>query len=1055
MRHRWTCGHIAAVLVAGLVLTATASAQYSVYGKNKVQYKSFEWEFIQSDHFDVYYAQDGYELATFAVEAAEDAYRSIQRLMRYEIKDRIALIIYNSHNEFQQTNVIGEYLEEGVGGVTELFKNRVVVPFEGNYQQFRHVIHHELIHAVVNDMFYGGSIQALLSSRAPVTLPLWMNEGLAEYAALKWDTNSDMFIRDAAINNYLPPIDFLGGYFAYRGGQAVWNYIATKYGEPKIAEILSRIKGTRSVDQGLKATIGLTVKELSERWQKEMKVQYWPDVAKREEPTDFAHKRLTDHRKDGNFYNTSPAISPQGDRFAFLSDRNDYFDVFVASTIDGEVLDKVVDGQRTNDFEELKLLTPGIDWSPDGKRIALTTKAGERDAIILIDVESGRREKIDLDLDAVYSVDWSTDGHSLVFQGVKAPQSDIYTYDLRTKSLTNLTKDIFSDYDPVFSHDGAKVYFVSDRRDHLNAAELPPSFRMVRFDFNQRDVYELDVATRVIRRLTSDDGSDETSPVPSPDGRQLLYISDRSGINNIYLRDLMTGEDRPITNSISGIYQLSISADGTKLLFSSLHQAGFDVYLLLRPFERRLTVDALEPTEYVKTLLGLPKPELPTTVSLAAAPSDTVAVRNNVVVVADTADAEMRYRTNTRVDLRNYIFSEEGIRRDTTNVRPSPSVTDVIDNLDEQGNYIPRKYKLNFTPDLVYGNAGYNTFFGLQGSTIMAFSDMLGDHQIVFETNLLLDLKNSDYGLTYLYLPNRIDYGFNAFHSARFLFFGDTLFRFRMYGAGAIASYPIDRFNRVDLNLTWLNLSRDDLDDPLNAPQRRSFILPSVTYVNDHSLWSGGWFGPNNGSRFNLTMYGSSKAITPALDLQTVMADYRSYVPLFRELIFAYRVSGGLSNGRDRQHFFIGGTEGWINRSFDGGYIPLRSADDYLFLTPVLPMRGFNYNAQNGTRYAVMNLELRFPLVRYLILGPLPIGFQNILGTTFLDIGSSWTNTATWKGFGKDAQGFTQTDDLLMGLGYGMRLFFFGFPLRIDVAWRWNWKGFSEPIYYFSIGPDY
>lgn len=1045
---------IAAALGLVIALGAGAAAQYSSYGKNKVQYKEFEWEYIQTDHFDVYFAQNGYELAQFAADAAEDSYRSIRTLMRYEIKDRIALIIYNSHNEFQQTNVIGEYLEEGVGGVTELFKNRVVVPFEGGYQQFRHVIHHELVHAVINDMFYGGSIQALLSSRAPVTLPLWMNEGLAEYAALQWDTNSDMFIRDATIHNYLPPIDFLGGYFAYRGGQAVWNYIATKYGEQKIAEILSRIKGTRSIEQGFKATVGLTVKELSERWQKEMKVTYWPDVAKREEPGDFAHKRLTDHRKDGNFYNTSPSISPQGDRFAFLSDRDDYFDVYVASTIDGEIIDKVVNGQRTNDFEELHLLTPGLDWSPDGKRLAVTTKAGARDAIILINVESGDREKIDLPLEGIFSVHWSSDGHWLTFQGVKAPQSDIYIYDLRTRELTNLTQDVFSDADPVFSHDGSKIYFVSDRRDHVHGGDLPPSFRMMAFGFDQTDVYELEVATRTVRRITTDEQSNESSPVQSPDGRQILYVSDRTGINNVYLRDLASGEDRPITNSISGIYQLSVSDDGSKLVFASLHEAGFDVFLMLRPFDRRLTVASLEPTEHVKARLGIPKSELPRPVSIALVSSDTVAVHDNVVIMADTADAEMRYRTNTRVDLRNYIFSEEGVRRDTTNVKPSPTLLQVSDNQDEQGNYIPRKYKLNFTPDLVYGNAGYNTFFGLQGSTVMAFSDMMGDHQIVFETNLLLDLKNSDYGLTYLYLPDRVDYGFNAFHSARFLFFGDTLFRFRMWGVGGIASYPIDRFNRVDLNLTWLNLSRDDLDNPTNAPQRRSFLLPSLTYVNDHSLWTGGWFGPNNGSRFNLTIYGSSKAITPALDLQTYMADYRSYLRVFREMIFAYRFAGGLSNGRDHQHFFIGGTEGWINRTFDGGYIPLRSAEDYLFLTPVLPMRGHNYNAQNGTRFVVMNFELRFPLVRYLILGPLPIGFQNILGTTFLDIGSSWTDTRRWRAFGKDAAGFTQTKDLLMGLGYGTRIIFFGLPLRIDVAWKWNWKGFSEPIYYFSLGPD-
>ena len=142
-------------------------------------------------------------------------------------------------------------MEEGIGGVTELFKNRVVLPFEGSYRMFRHVIHHELVHAVINDMFYGGSIQSIISNNVRIQLPLWFNEGLAEYEALGWDTNSDMFMRDAALHTYLPPIEYLSGYFAYRGGQSVWFYIANKYGEQKIAEILNRIKGAHSVELDL------------------------------------------------------------------------------------------------------------------------------------------------------------------------------------------------------------------------------------------------------------------------------------------------------------------------------------------------------------------------------------------------------------------------------------------------------------------------------------------------------------------------------------------------------------------------------------------------------------------------------------------------------------------------------------------------------------------------------------------------------------------------------------------------------------------------------------
>ena len=1043
---------IGAVL-ALYVLVPPASAQNSVFGKNKVQYKDFQWEFIQTDHFDVYYSQDGYELASFAADAAEAAYNHHKKLLRYEINNRISIVVYNSHNEFQQTNVLDEYLEEGVGGVTELFKNRVVVPFEGSYSQFRHVIAHELIHAILNDMFYGGSIQSLVTGRMP-EIPMWMNEGLAEYASLGWDANSDMFMRDATVHNYLPPIDYLGGYFAYRGGQSVWHYIATKYGEQKISEIIHRSKGTRSFEQAFRSTLGLSIKELSDRWQKEQKVLYWPDVATREEPADFSHKQLTFHVKDGNFYNTSPAISPQGDKIAYLSDRNDYFDIYLMSAIDGEVIKKLVSGQRTKNFEELHIITPGITWSPDGKKIALAVKAGERDAIMVIDVDSGDQEKIEPELDGIFSVAWSPDGDNIAFQGIKAPQSDIYIYNIKTKELTNLTDDIFSDFDPVYSPDGKTIFFSSDRRGYTDPATIPSRFRISDFDYNQRDLYSIDVATRKMTRITDYPNSDEVLPIPSPDGKKLLYISDRNGINNIYLHDLQAGTDVPITNSISAIYQLSASRDGSKLVFSSLNEAGFDIYLMLRPFDRKLSVTELEPTEYVKQKLALPRQEKPKEVLNTTISSDTVSARNNIIVLADTTDNDSQYRGGSKVDLKNYVFSQGTIPKDT--IGPPPITKfEVVNNQDSEGNYVPHKYKLNFTPDLVYGTANYNTFYGLQGTTLMAFSDMLGDHQIVFQTNLLLDLKNSDYGLSYFYLPDRTDYGFQAFHTARFLILNDYLYRFTSWGLVGSASYPIDRFTRLDFSLNWLNLARDNLDDPTEPSQDRSFVLPSLSYVNDNSIWQGGWFAPNNGSRFNFTFYGSTKYNNNALDLYTYVFDYRDYTKFLHDYVFAFRLSGGLSDGANRQFFFIGGTDGWINRQFNNGTIPIVNVEDYAFLTPVLPLRGFDYNAQNGTRFLLTNLEVRFPLVRYLILGALPVGFQNILGAAFIDMGSAWSNTSEWQGFTTDASGSTVMNDLLVGTGFGARLFFLGFPLRIDVAWRFNWQGFSEPVYYFSLGAEY
>jgi Tol biopolymer transport system component len=1046
------------LILCGIIVRA--DAQNSVFGKNKVQYKDFHWQYIQTDHFDIYFSQDGYDLAQFTANASEAAYISIKKLLRYEIANRISIVVYNSHNEFQQTNVVSEYLEEGIGGVTELFKNRVVIPFEGSYGQFRHVIHHELVHAVLNDMFYGGTIQSLISSKAPVQLPMWMNEGIAEYAALKWDNNSDMFLRDATVHNYLPPIDYLSGYLAYRGGQSVWYYIANKYGEQKIAEIFSQIKSARSIEKGFKSAIGLSVKELSERWQKEQKVYYWPDIAKREEPADFSYKRMTNHTKEGNFYNTSPAISPQGDKIAFISDRNDYFDVYIMSALDGEILDKVVSGQKTNNFEEMHLLTPRIAWSPDGKKLALAVKAGEHDAIFLVDVMSGNQEKIPLDLDGVFSVNWSNDGNLLSFVGVKSPQSDIYIYNITTKEVKNLTNDIFSDNDPVFSPDGKTIYFTSDRGDLTSPSMISKNFKIWKYDFAQTDLFSVDISTGIIRRITTQPNGSKTSPVISPDGKKIMFIADVNGINNIYAQELDSGKCYPITNSISGLYQLSLSHDGSKLVFASLNEAGFDIYLMLRPLERKLNVTALEPTEFYKMKYNLPREEKPKEVVALSSSSDTIAVRSSVVVVADTAGIEPTYRSGTKADLSNYVFSQE-LMHDTANVLPPISQSEITDNQDIDSNYVPRRYKLNFSPDLIYGAANYNTFYGIEGSTVLAFSDMLGDHQLIFQTNLLIDLKNSDYGISYLYLPGRIDWGFQAFHNAKFLTVSDPVYiyrdyRFSTWGVGALASYPLDRFNRIDFSLMWLNLSRDDLNDPTNPSQIRSFALPWISYANDNSLWQGEWFGPNNGSRFNFTFYGTPKIGNDGLDIQTFTADYRRYSKLAKEFIFAYRLSGGISVGSNKQNFLLGGTEGWINYRLATSEIPIFNVEDFAFLTQVLPVRGYDYAQQIGTRFAVANMEFRFPLLKYLIFGALPIGFANILGSAFVDMGSAWSDDPTWRAFGKDPNdGSTVTKDLLIGTGMGMRLFLLGLPVRFDIAWRFRIGSFSEPFYYFALGPDF
>jgi outer membrane protein assembly factor BamA len=120
----------------------------------------------------------------------------------------------------------------------------------------------------------------------------------------------------------------------------------------------------------------------------------------------------------------------------------------------------------------------------------------------------------------------------------------------------------------------------------------------------------------------------------------------------------------------------------------------------------------------------------------------------------------------------------------------------------------------------------------------------------------------------------------------------------------------------------------------------------------------------------------------------------------------------------------------------------------------VLPLRGYNYNTRSGSKFALMNAELRFPLFKYLVFGLLPLAFQNIQGVAFFDAGSVWTNNKKLQ-FISSQDGKPITKDLLLGMGVGMRMFLLYFPLKIDVAWSYNLQHWSRPKYYISLGADF
>ncbi|HMV26790.1 MAG TPA: hypothetical protein PKA26_07895, partial [bacterium] len=134
------------------LLSLSLQAQYydNYFGTNKVQYTHFEWNILETEHFEIYYYPEMRELAERAGGLAEEQYAELQSRFNHALIKKVPMIIYSSHMHFQQTNTISAELPEGIGGFFEFFKGRVVLPSDGSTTHFRRVLRHELVHVFMN-----------------------------------------------------------------------------------------------------------------------------------------------------------------------------------------------------------------------------------------------------------------------------------------------------------------------------------------------------------------------------------------------------------------------------------------------------------------------------------------------------------------------------------------------------------------------------------------------------------------------------------------------------------------------------------------------------------------------------------------------------------------------------------------------------------------------------------------------------------------------------------------------------------------------------------------
>lgn len=533
-----------------------------------------EWRVLDTLHFRIHYPAGQEALAESAARYSEQTYARLTRILQHRMRAAIPVFLFASHQDFAAANFFSGSPSESTGGFTDFSRRRVVVPFNGDYAALRHVLAHEIVHAFQFEILPGPFYNIY---------PLWLIEGMAEYLTLGWDNTAETYVRDLVLHSRLPGLGALqrganrSGYDNYKVGQAIFWYMARRYGEERIGFFLKEIAATGDLRAAFDSACGTTPEEFDFEFAAFLNAYFAPAFSQIQKQTDKTDARVRiasfryhpeNHLSDSTGFHLHPVISPDGRRMAYIT-ASGPFPAIAIKAVPGPGVTRaavndvtlVLRALRSPDYESYQPLTTRLSWSPDGRRILLAGRRAGRQALLLIDVEA---ENIagsfaPSGFDALHYPVFSNNGSRIAFTGVVRGQADLYVLDIArfiaegeaevevdgsaSRALTRLTRDRCYEMDPHFSPDGASVYFSANCDASSGGRAAADSGDGVSGDSVDRHIFRV-----AVPRTSSLETPENISPPitqitrmpgrarhPQPAvGGSLIFSSDFTGVRNMY-----------------------------------------------------------------------------------------------------------------------------------------------------------------------------------------------------------------------------------------------------------------------------------------------------------------------------------------------------------------------------------------------------------------------------------------------------------------------------------------------------------------------------------------
>jgi len=1080
-------------------LTANAQRANEVFGKNRIQYRTFNWLYLSGENFDVYYYDGRRAIATEALEYLEAEFDRITDLLGYAPYFKTRIFLYNSLADQRQSNVGLNRNQFNINGEIEFVKPYIEVSHPGTAQEFKQNLLFKVSNLMVNEMMYGGNLKEMFQSALLLNLTEWFVRGAAEYVARGWTAEMDDYMREIVRTKRVNKVSKFTGHEAALVGQSFWNFIAEKYGKSSISNILNYTRITRNEEKSILITLGVNYKQIIKEWQ-----QYYSQMQQQVSqsyvsPADSAKTRL---RHNATTEYTTIKISPDGRYIAYAENDRGRYIVKVRSIDSGKETTILTHGSKVIN-QEVDYRLPILGWSNANTLGVIAVSHGNY-TFWLYDLSTKTKLPRELDkFNNVRSISFSANGRLAVLSADYEGKNDLYLISSRRDRIRRLTNDIYDDLDPTFIPNTNKIVFSSNRTsDSLNTKNKPSLSDLT--DNHNLFVFDLDTTKTTVKRITNTLSKDYAPTALN--SNTFYYLSDQRGIINLFKYDRSTGIYTQVTNFATSIKEYDFSTENNTFAMVTNRRMRDEIYVnhnfnlnrqVFTPATRRKELQQARVVRErrkqeenknmsIRDLINARVKNAQEQDTTKTEPADSAVVKkDSTEVLPDSSVVKpdtLKPKPVEAINTDNYVFEDEAVKQ----TQPSESFLNrymkARNKTRTQG---PFPYESRFSADNLITSAVIDPLRGFGIAVERQMNDMLENYRLITGLMTTVDLRNGDFYGEAQYLPHWLDF------SARFdrkgirwePFVSSTTFKYSLNKLEVGASLPLNDRARISLKPFGAFARSADLGaanasavaPPTAKPVNNFYAGVKSELVYDNSINAG--MNIIEGTRGKISYIHYEGLNDRNNSFSQISVDVRHYQQIYKEITFAVHGFAGSFYGKSPKQYLLGGMDNWIfnDTKYEGttgrgenNPLGIRTENqDILFVEYVTNLRGFDYATLFGNNVLLMNAEFRVPIVQALTSGPITSNlFKHLQFIAFYDIGTSWSGKAPFSentsvSFDRIKSGPFQIDvknylnPWLYSYGVGMRSVMLGYYMKVDVAWPVENYEVGNASWFITLGFDF